>query len=430
MNKLRLKTAPAVILFLVAFNGRLCGSPQPTDVFCEYQWTGPYVNARYWQRVTDPNARHPGAKEYLPNPVNSISIRTADATKIEAYIELLQCHAGTSNKRIRVNGNPWIQIPEAVNIAGDPECYQTMIYPAVQIPLSHFNNGSNTFELTSGGQTCLDFGWGQWLVYGVTFRVYYSDSEPHPTGSITSPTWGAVIGENPTISAAVTPARCPIRQVDFIGYYEDFNYEGDNIWRQWHYIYHCGQIRKHLGTDTTAPYSITWDTSWLPDQNQPVKIMARIVDASNMCYMTEAVENITFRRTGTSVKLYKCYDIPKPWKSRVGKRHCCHIDITDDLTNAIAARMYLCSWSGGHADEIGINDNKILDKIGFEHNLSYDEIDVPLRFLQVGQNTPYTYATTSHHGIEVNWPGTPLKIKYLVRPAGKSGGHSSFDKVK
>ena len=405
----------AAILFLVALNGRLCAVPRPGDIFREYKWTGPYVHTSEWQRITDPDAPNPGSKEYLPNAVNSIHIRTAGATKIEAYIEVLQCHTGTSDKRIRVNGNEWLRIPEAVNIGADPECYETMTYPTVEIPLSHFKDGANTFEFITGGQVCHDFGWGQWLCYGVTFRVYYSASEPHPTGSMTSPTTGATIGENPAISAVAVGCRRPIKQVDFIGYYEDFNYQGDNVWRQWQYIYHCCQIQKHIGTDTTAPYSITWDTSWVPDQNRPIKIMARIVDTSNLCYMTAAVENITFRRSGGSVKLYKCYDIPKSWKSRAGRRLGCNVDITDDLTKATAAVMYLCSWSGGHADEIGINNNKLLSNIGYTHNLSYDEIDVPLSYLRVGQNKPYTYAKTSHHGIEVNWPGTPLKIKYLSR---------------
>ena len=43
--------------------------PVPGDVFREYLWQGPWVNAGNWQRVTDP-----GAAEFLPNPVNYIDI--------------------------------------------------------------------------------------------------------------------------------------------------------------------------------------------------------------------------------------------------------------------------------------------------------------------------------------------------------------------
>jgi len=409
-----------MVLFLLCFASNAFAVPQPTDVFREYKWTGPWVNGSSWQRVTDPDASHSGAAQFLPNPVNSITIYTTGAIKIEAYIERLQCHAGTFNKRIRLNGNSWIQIPEADAIGpGTPDCYLTMIYPTVEIPLSNVNNGYNTFELTAGGQICHDFGWGQWLCYGVTFRVYYSASEPHPAGVITSPAAGATIGENPTISATAAPGDYPIKQVDFIGYYEDWNYQGDNIWQQWQYIYHYGNIQRHLGTDTTAPYSITWNTSWVPDQDQPIKIMARIVDTSDMVYMTEAVENITFQRKGVSIKLHKCYDIPERWQTRVGSStHSCHVDINEDLRTAVAAKMYICSWSGLYAQGIGINGYQLVYSIGYLYNLSYNEITVPINYLVEGQNTPYTFSSTPEHGIEVQWPGLPLKVKYLLPPVG------------
>ena len=408
-----------IILFFIVLNGELQAQPQPTDVFREYKWTGPWVNGSSWQRVTDPDASHSGAAQFLPNPVNSITIYTTGAIKIEAYIERLQCHAGTFNKRIRLNGNSWIQIPEADAISpGTPDCYLTMIYPTVEIPLSHVNNGYNTLELTAGGQICHDFGWGQWLCYGVTFRVYYSASEPHPTGSMTSPVAGATIGENPTISATAVPGDYPIKQVDFIGYYEDWNYQGDNIWRQWQYIYYHGDIRKHLGTDHTSPYSIIWNTSWVPDQDQPIKIMARIVDTSDMVYMTEAVDNITFQREGISIKLHKCYDIPEKWQTRSGSTHSCHVDINEDLRNAVAAKMYICSWSGYYAESIGINGYQLVSNIGYLYNLSYNEITVPINYLVEGQNAPYTFSSTQEHGIEVQWPGLPLKVKYLLPPVG------------
>ncbi len=233
----------------------------------------------------------------MPNPTNKIIIDDLNkAIKVEACIEVLQCHAGTTGKKIRVNGNPWIDIPEATSIAENAECYQTMIYPSVEIPLSHFKKDENTFELTSGPQTCHNFRWGQWLTNGVTFRIYYSNSKPHFAGFITSPKSNSAISDNPTLSVILL-SNMPHKQVDYIGLYEDFNYKGDNVWRQWQYIYHRGNIDKHIGTAIAPQSSIVWDTSWLPDQEKPIKIMARIVGTNNICYMTPAVENITFKRT-------------------------------------------------------------------------------------------------------------------------------------
>ncbi len=385
----------------------------PGAVFREYKWNGPWVNAGKWQRVTDPNARHEGAKKFLPNPVNSINIENlAGAVNAEVYIELLQCHAGTYNKRIRVNGNQWLQIPETAGVPGNnPECYQTMTYPVVDIPLSHLKTAENTFELTTGGQTCHDFGWGQYLIYGITFRIYYSKSKIHPKGEIIFPSSGSSIGENPSITAKAH-SSFGIKQVDFIGYYEDFNYEGDNIWHQWHYNYHYGKIQHHLGTAASPPYSITWNTEWIPDQEMPISIMARITDNNDICYLTPAVSNIDFVREGRSVKLYKPYDLPEKWVSRAGKTRSCKINISDNLSKAASAKMMLVSWSGKHAEAIGINDKKVVTNIGLDHDLSYDEINVPLDYLQSGSHTPYTYSSTEHHGIEVNLPGIALKIAY------------------
>ncbi len=297
-------------IFLVVLSsiGGLCFAETgfaPGAVLREYRWYGPWVNASIFQRVTDPKASHSGAKEFLPNPVNRITIDDLDlAVKVEVCIESLQCHTGTHNKRIRLNGSEWLSIPEAEEIPGDnPECYQTLAYPIVEIPLSYVNEGVNTFELTTDGQKCYDFGWGQFIIYGVTFRIFYDESKNHPIGAITVPASGTTIGENPVITVAAASSD-GIKRVDFIGFYEDFNYKGDNIWRQWQFALNNGFLKHHLGTVYNEPYSITWNTEWVPDQDKPMKIMARIVDDKGMQYITPAVEDIRFTREDRSVKLY------------------------------------------------------------------------------------------------------------------------------
>jgi hypothetical protein len=36
---------------------------------------------------------------------------------------------------------------------------------------------------------------------------------------------------------------------------------------------------------------------------------------------------------------------------------------------------------------------------------------VPLELIKQGTNTVYTYSTTEHHGIEVQWPGMVLLLR-------------------
>jgi hypothetical protein len=82
---------------------RAWAEPGPGDVFREYKWRPDGK----WQRVTGPDATAEGAKQHLPNSVNTIRIDDLDgAVKVEAYIEMLLCHGGTVDKKIRVNANP------------------------------------------------------------------------------------------------------------------------------------------------------------------------------------------------------------------------------------------------------------------------------------------------------------------------------------
>ncbi len=383
------------------------------DVFREYKWRP----EGKWQRVTGPDATPDGAKVFLPNSVNTIVIDDLDqASKIRVVVEMLLCHGGTINKQIRINGNSWIPIPESPFIPGDAgtggpdQEYQYMRYPDVELPLELFHEGENTFEFTCSCGTALGGYWPQWILYGTTFRVYYDESKSHPTGAILSPSAGSTIGESPVFEAeAASPNG--IKQVDFIGRYEDFNWEGDGNYRQWRYRYLFGEIKSHIGTAVSEPYRVEWDNAWIPTQDQPVEVVARITDNTGMSYITPAVENISLRRSHT-VRMYKPYDVPRSWSSRAGKKHQCKVDVNDDLSKASAAKIIMVTWNGVAANEIGINDQKVVSKVGKNHDLSHDEFPVPLDLIKPGVNTLYTFSTTEHHGIEVQWPGMVLLVQY------------------
>jgi hypothetical protein len=52
-----------------------------------------------------------------------------------------------------------------------------------------------------------------------------------------------------------------------------------------------------------------------------------------------------------------------------------------------------------------------VEHVGKNHDLSYDEVPVALELIKQGTNTVYTYSTTEHHGIEVQWPGMVLLLR-------------------
>lgn len=414
----------AVALALATILVPLLGwaEPQPGDVWREYAWSGPFVNADGWQRVTDPAVGDPRARVYLPNRVNKKRLDDLDhALRAEVYVEYWGGHAGTSGKALRVNGGPWHELPRLEAIPGEsarqagyaPECYQHYSYATVAVPVAELLEGENTFEFNGGPQICHSFGWGQWGAYGVTFRIFYDpEMKPHPTGRILTPARGHTFSDSLVVEAAASSPLGDIRQVDFIGLYDDYDFEGNGIWRQWHYFYRYGQIKRHIATVKTAPYRAEWDTRWVPDQPEPISIVARIRDDTGMTTLTEPVTDVRMRRTARSVRMYKPYRVPSNWVSRMGRWRAADVFVTEDLAYATAARMALTTWSGGHADSVGVNHRRVIGRAGPAHDYGYVTPDVPLDLLQPGTNTFFTASGTEHHGIEVMWPGIVLFVEY------------------
>jgi hypothetical protein len=391
-------------------------APESGDIFREYVWAGPWVNASRWQRVTGPDAAPERAKAHLPNPVNRIQIDDLDkGRKAGVYIEMLLCHGGTINKRVRVNQNAWIGIPESPYIPGeagtgppDAEC-QYMHYPCVEI-LKQLRQGDNTFEFTCSGRTSLGGRWPQWIVYGVTFRIYYDDTKPHVKGTILTPRSGGRLGDVPVIECQTT-LDADVNHVDVIGLYEDFDWDGDGLYHQWHYRYRYGKMKSHIGTVTSSPWKATWDNTWVPTQKGPMALTARVVDRTGMCYMTPMVRELYLCRKKT-VRMCKPYKVPKRWSARAREMHYCKADINDDLDKLIAAQITMCTWNGYAGDVIGINGRKVVTQVGKNHDLSYDSFAVPIEFVLPETNTLYTYSDTHHHGLEVKWPGMVLFLRY------------------
>lgn len=378
------------------------------EVFKEYKWNGPFKTYADWLAVTDPNTTNDGA--FKVNPVNKINIKDLKgATKVDMVIEQWSGHAGTSDKKVKINDSDWYRIPEP-DIGKNPESYQYRRCVGIQVPIEVLNEGENTFQFSCGSQIKHDFNWGQWGVYGVLFRVYYSGEESKCKGRVIAPK--IIDNKKVILKAEVNSENCEVEKVDFFAFFEDYDHDGDGIYNEWQYKYVYTELKKHIGTATKAPYNVEWDTAWIPDQDKPVKLMACITTTDGTCHMTPVIDGIILERKDTSVVMYKPYNIPERWQTRKYKKHKCQIDINNDLDQATDAKLVFATWSGAHADQIGINNNVLVKKTGLRHNYSYDEISVPLKFLQNGTNTFYTYSSTSEHGVEVLWPGPVLKVRY------------------
>ena len=166
---------------------------------------------------------------------------------------------------------------------------------------------------------------------------------------------------------------------------------------------------------------MTWDTSWIADQGPPVRIMARVVDKNGLCVMTQAVK-CRFVRERRAVRMLQALDVHEGFNARGNLWKTCRFDIppwyfTGSPGVLKRARIAVSTWSGEHAEALGINGQKLVDRVGRIHDWSIDWIDVPVSALRAGDNIFYAYSATKEHGAEINWPGPALYLEFEKPPA-------------
>jgi hypothetical protein len=413
----RLVSSPIAALVITAGMCALHAEPAPGDVFREY------IYGQRWGEVNPQSKRPgPGMDKMRAAALGERALEVpslSGVVRAEVSVEYWGGHIGTSDQKFQVNGGEWIQIPQPKGTQGRAQCYyRTLLGRAtVPVPLEQLKAGGNVFRFTAGPQLCYSFDWGFYWVYSFTLRLYY-EPEKRLEARVVSPAAGGEIGDYPRLAVEARDTHEPITRVEFLGHYEDFNWEGDGEFRQWHYITERGALARHIGTATAPPYAVTWDTTWVPDQDQPVRIAARVTKLSGLIYMTPEVA-ARLRREGRSVRMHKAVDVPEAFGVRVGRKQQCKIPVTGPLENARAARLVLSTWSAAHGDEIGLNGTKLAGPIGLVHNYSFDALPVPRRLLRAGDNIFHIFSNTKEHALEVNWPGPVLLVEYGP-PAAKA----------
>ena len=173
-------------------------------------------------------------------------------------------------------------------------------------------------------------------------------------------------------------------------------------------------IRNHVGTVTSAPFQLTWNTQWIPDQpSGQVKFIARIKDNNDIWFVTNEVSNLTLQRTDFSVKFFKPEEVPQAFWVRDGQVKSSKVNISI-LSYATAAVMYVGTWNGndGSNEFYSKVNNWTAPKYGSNSFHSYDQVPVPLSALTTGENLLTFSSTTIHHGIEIMWPGPAIVVQY------------------
>lgn len=384
------------------------------DIFKDFIWKGPYINAGSYQRVTGPNATAAGAARYLPNRINHMVIDDLEhAVKAEMIVELWGGHAGTADKRVRLNSNEWLSVPESEHVGAESrhEYYYQFRYPKVDLPLEHIKEGNNILEFTCGGTVS----WPQWGVYSVTFRIYYDQEKQHTTGNIVPLDNGGVIGDGHTFEVEVDGSPEQVMRVDYVGFYEDFDYNGDGIYDEWQCSYKYGEIKNNVGSSDATPFSVKWDSTWVPDQKKEMKVAAIITNTDGISYVTNPLTDIRLERDTKSIMMYKTVNVPEKYGVNNQMSVLARLNIDADLSKAEEAKLTIVTWNGAGTASFELNANIIANTLGKNHNYGIDEFSIPLEYIREGANYFVIRAVPYHdneHGVEALWPGAVIKVMY------------------
>jgi len=422
-----LKLVLTIIIGIITIS-EVAARPQPGDVYKEFWWDSLQIvreTGKKWYSIRVSEFYNPNNWQ-KPYPLTITDLE--GARKAEVYVERAQVLSGTDGLAVKINENQWhpVPFPEAMESATDGEAHrqESVTFITIPIGLNEIKEGLNTIRL----KVSLDgFSKAQNFCYGVCIRVYYDESKPHPVGKITRPAAGSDIGNLVKLSADAEYDPGIVR-VDFIGHYEEYNFRNDGIYNQWQYIHFCDSLRRHIGSDWEGPeYNTYWNTVWIPDQPQPIKVCARIVGKDGTIYLTDAIENLTLKRQH-SIELCKPYDASELWNTRKQSSPAeqnCKVDViaAPGLANADSVKALWTSWGPTkYGDQwLVVNGKNVFQLVNVGLAFVYwdqyfPDANCDTRFsakntIKSGQNV-IGFTKGNHHGLGISWPGVALKIRY------------------
>ncbi len=412
--------------------------PASGSLYKEYRWTPQQLglNESFLRVGGQLDYQSSGNKKIDQNGAitfeEAIDLKRAKSAVL--FVERVQSHEDTKNMRVRINNGQWLPVPAPAAIPDPASDYMFHDNAKINVPLADLQE-KTSFSLKV--DTMQRWHWPQNLVYALVLRVYYQPEKASLQASVKGIRANSKLKDEVTLSVS-SNALEKIRQVDYIGLYEDINWQGDGLYRQWQYAYHQGKISHHIGSADKAPFRVNWQTDWLPDQPEDIQIMARVHFDNGLIYQTKPIDGLQLKRN-YQVQLIKPYQQPANWVTREGVMTE-KIYLPEALPKNAEARLYWRSWSPCYSNGITVNRQEIprldsprldsprLDSPRLDSTPCYQyyehEQTIDPHVLQPGENTITTRKTPLHngemvHGMEVQWPGIMLKVKSAA-PSGIS----------
>ena len=217
----------------------------------------------------------------------------------------------------------------------------------------------------------------------------------------------------------VEDKRDTIESVEYEGYYEGYDENGDGRSRDWH-----GFTKKRLpvailGTATAAPFAATWDLTMLPAQDDmAARAVVHFKGRPELVYMTPETRGLRVpERLGVRVELVRARDLPVPFWSRANRTRVCSIVLDSDSGRIEQAELHVVVWDGGAGtvkDYFTVNRHAIPVADAGKHDVIYSKRELDPGLLRRGDNRIEIRSDTEHHGIEVLMPGPAIMLRRLT----------------
>ncbi len=336
----------------------------------------------------------------------------------QLYLEVWGGHPGTAKKRFIVNGKQIYLLGDY----GTEEKNCTYSYPVIPLKVQHLVNGRNAFQFACDrGNTF----WGHFIIDEAAVRCYLKPDHPDLEKNnlqdfearVLLQTQDSILSDRVKISLSYPEQyEESIISVEYFGRYDGFDDNGNKLDNDWHGYTHDREYVNHIGQVTSGPYKLTWDTSMIPNQAEPMAIKALVHLKGGFHYWTDVLDGLVFPAYRNNVELYKCSVLPKPFWSRASKPATATINLLRNPADAESARLMVRIWDGGEGtvkEHFKINGHPYTITSGrANHDLVFTNVEVNVKHLKAGENTFTLLSDTEHHGIEVLLPGPCLILRY------------------
>lgn len=424
----------AVIAILLVWTAVTVGQPLPSSGagpgrggFVRLWWFQP--GHEHGNPMPDPRFRV-NAAEIVLHPVfgSRPEVRSSGMMQIrieedlrqiegaELYLELWGGHPGTANKRVTLNGRSTYPIPEV----GTAEGHCTHQYPTLPLKVTDLVSGYNAVQFACDQGKSF---WGHFIVDNACLRIRLPRSHPDLARAGLEnfePRVEVRPGPRPeSFSLSLRAGQGElerIARVDYWGFYEGYDENGDRMFRDWHGFTKNRLPVGHLGSADQPPFAVAWDVSMLPVQ-QEMAVRATIVlkEPGNLVFETAITGNLRTPERSAQVRLYGLREKPAPFWSRAGKPRTAVLELDLDPSRIERAELHTVTWDGGRgavADYFTLNGRAVEVAGQGRHDVLYTVLPVQAEWLRQGANEIRLLSDTDHHGIEILEPGPMLMVRF------------------